>query len=110
MLDVFIFLILFELYLFHLSKSKFISLILLGFVFFTLAEAIYLGDFKLVKESYVYDSVSTSNIKEINYSYDFIPYENINPLADGFLWLGFIIVIIAFIDEIYYLFLGKHFI
>jgi hypothetical protein len=110
MLGIFILLILFELYLFHLSKNKFISLILLGFVFFTFAEAIYVGDFKLVKESYVYDSVLTSNIKEINYYYDFIPYQNLNVLADGFLWFGFIIVVIAFIDELYYLFLGNHFI
>jgi hypothetical protein len=109
MLDVFILLILFELYLFHLSKNKFISLILLGFVFFTLAESIYLGDLKLEKENYVYDTY-TNQIEEIDYSYDFIPYQNLSILADGFLWLGFIIIIIAFIDELYYLFLGNHFI
>jgi len=110
MLDIFILLILFELYLFHLSKSKFISLVLLSFVFFTLAESIYVGDLKLVKESYTYDTTLTSNIKEISYSYAFIPYENLSVLADGFLWLGFIIIVTAFIDELYYLFLGKHFI
>jgi len=110
MLDVFILLILFELYLFHLSKSKFISLILLGFVFFTLAESIYVGDLKLIKENYTYDNVLTSNIKEITYIYDFIPYQNLSVFADGLLWLGFAIILIAFIDEIYYLLLGNHFI
>jgi len=110
MLGIFVLLILFELYLFHLSKNKFISLILLGFVFFTLAESIYIGDFKLIKESYVYDAVLTNNIKEINYYYGFIPYQNLSFLADGFLWLGFIIIVIAFIDDIYYLFVGNHFI
>jgi len=110
MLGIFVLLILFELYLFHIIKSKFLNAVLLGLILFTFAEAIYIGDFKLIKESYIYDTTLTSNIKEIDYSYDFIPYQNLNILADGFLWSGFIVIILAFMDELYYLFLGNHFI
>ena len=103
-------LILTFLYLFHISKSKLFALTFLALIFISFAEWIYIGDFELVKESYVYDTTLTNNIKEISYSYAFIPYENLSVLADGFLWLGFIIIVTAFIDELYYLFLGKHFI
>jgi hypothetical protein len=101
-------LILTFLYLFHISKNKLFALTFLALVFISFAEWIYLGDFTLVKKSYVYDSVSTSNIKEINYFYDFIPYENLYPIANGFLWLGYALIIIAITNETYKLFTGKY--
>jgi len=105
----FILLILVLLYLFHISKSKLFATLFLSFICFTLAESIYIGDLKLVKENYQYIT-NTAQISEIDYSYSFISYDLLNPIANGLLWTGYILLVVAFINEAYKLIVGKYFI
>jgi len=100
-------LILTFLYLFHISKSKLFALTFLALIFISFAEWIYIGDFELVNQTYTYDSY-TAQLKEISYSYAFVPYQNLYSVANGFLWLGYALLIIAVINETYRLLIGKY--
>jgi hypothetical protein len=100
-------LILTFLYLFHISKSKLFALTFLGLIFIIFSEWIYVGNLNLVKQTYTYDTY-TNQLKQVDYFYDFIPYENLYSIANGFLWLGYILIVIALINEAFKLFTGSY--
>ena len=104
---IFPMLVLIFLYLFHISKSRLFSLVFLAMVFISLSEWIYLGSFELVSQSYSYDTI-TAQLKQITYSYDFVPYEKLYSVADGFLYLGYAIIVVALINEAFKLLAGKY--
>ena len=100
-------LILTFLYLFHISKSKLFALTFLALTFITFSEWIYIGNLNLVKQTYAYDDY-TNQLKEVDYSYAFIPFQDLFEIANGFLWLGFTLIVIAIINETYKLLTGSY--
>jgi hypothetical protein len=87
----------------YLSKSDFLKSVFLGLTFFMLGESILIGDLKLIQIKHD----TTNNIDY--YSYDFIQNTNENyiNLANIFLWLGAIIIIIGLVNESLRFLIGK---
>jgi len=104
---IFPMLVLIFLYLFHISKSRLFSLIFLALTFFSISEWIYLGSFELVSQNYSYDII-TNQLKQVTYNYDFVPFEKLYSIANGFLYLGYAIIVVALVNEVFKLFTGKY--